>query len=280
MRVSASLVHSNVHILIVAGGLICGTWVLLSLPFSPAFLIASCASAFLIYQADRVWLYREEDHVNQPERIAWYRRNLPAVRIGTVGMAVLLLMNLWFVDLSTILSGLVLAVFVLFYLKYEGRQTRGLKRSWVFKPLIIATGWIFGGIILPVLAQKGALNAASLGLAGYRFPLLLANVVVADWPDRHGDAASGLQSLALKLEPKQLKYVIWMCSSLGFICCLIYGFCMHWTLLYYLELIAPLLMIWLATYLESLQPHALVLLADLIVAWPLVTSIIVIVAGI
>lgn len=271
MRISPSLVYSNVHILIVACALISGTWVLLGIRFSWAFLVASCTSAFLIYLVDRIWLFQDEDLINQPERVAWYERHRAVVWFATGIGCLLIGASLPALGMRTVLVGAALGLAALFYLGLESRRAKRLKANWVLKPLIIALGWVLGGVVLPVYVQQGALGLSVAGLAGYRFPLLLANVIVVDWPDRIGDAAAGIHSLSVKLDAVRISVIVVLFATLSLFICLCFGFWQSWPGIYYLECIAPILMIVIAFRLNKMTHHALVLYADLIIAWPLVT---------
>ena len=71
-----------------------------------------------------------------------------------------------------------------------------------------------GVVLLPFLDGGGVVDASMFLLMGYRMLFLLPNVLLADWPDRAGDDAAGLTTVANQFGAKAVRMVAGM-ASLG-----------------------------------------------------------------
>ena len=267
--VSRAIVYSNIHIAIVAAGLIVGTWSWLSISFSWPVLGLACAGAFLIYHLDRTRIYGNEDLVNQPERLVWYKKHPMYVRIGGAASLVTTLICAALLPGRVVSWGLLLGVGAMFYLIVDRTWSRRLKSNWWLKPLLIALGWVTGGVLFPALMVGSSALIGAVGLAAYRMPLLVSNVLVADWPDRRGDAVHALNSLAVRLHRKTFQRVVIGLAIVSFGLGILHGFRLNWPSFYLFDLAGPLFMISLTFYLNSLPRWFLAFAADMVIAWPL-----------
>ena len=241
--------------------------------FSWPILGASCASAFLIYLADRVWFNREEDKINDPERRVWYSLHPHFAWIAGAVALIVILLCIPFLPITAIGVGIVLGFGALLYLKVEGPGAIPLKGHWLIKPLAISVCWGFGGVVFPVIALGESVDTSVVGLFLYRVPLILSNVLLADWPDRAGDMAFELRTLAVLLEPQDLRSLAGGLAGLSLLLGSAYGLWMAWPAPFYVDLLGPILMVVLALRMFEFSRQTLGFTADLIVAWPLVTAL-------
>ncbi len=271
-RLLAFVQYSNVHIMLVALGLLAGTSTLFSLPLSIPVLLAGTSGAFLIYLLDRCWLSSKEDMANQPLRVAWIRSHnvyvwgasLLAFGLGAVGALQLIEWSL--------LVGVLLALGGVLYLLPLKRR---LKRVWYAKPLVIAGAWAIGAVLFPIAQAGVEITVPVLIFLVYRLLFILPNVLLADWQDREGDKQAGLRSLAMFVEEHTLRAIAACCAVGSLLLGGWVGTLLEWPVYYYVDLVGPLLMlgICLRPLYRSYVLYGLVL--DVVVAWPLITTLIV-----
>ena len=272
------LLYSNIHIPILAASLLVSTTVILQIPRSwPLVLIAS-AGAFLIYQIDRIWLYSPEDAINQPDRVRWYKKNQAINRVLSAVAAGASLIALFWISKHTLLICLGVGLAGLVYLIPMGPTSFRIKGVWFGKPLIITLCWGFGAVILPVLDAGIPIDENVFTFFLYRILLVLSNVILADLPDREGDLASGLKTMAVLFSRKRLvKLALFFAAasaSLG----LMYGIILLREPILFVDLIGACLMMCVAIHAYSEQTTATQFtygyVPDLIIAWPAVTVIV------
>lgn len=266
------VLYGNLQIPVVAIGLMTGSAALLGQSLSWPLLAASGAGAFLIYLIDRAWLVHQEDPINQPERVAWYTDH-PLYAASAFGIASIVLgLAVFQLSRFVVFSGGLLGLAGIAYLKSYGNTRSRLKSHWLFKPLSIAGAWTLGAIILPAFAFGWSFDVQLLVLAIYRFTFILPNVILADWPDRVGDAAASLNSLAVIKGDVAVRRWATGLASLALTIGIGQLLYFSWPMPYWVDLGGPLLMIYAAqrSFDESHWFYGLVV--DLIVAWPLITA--------
>ncbi len=271
----AALKFSNLHILLVASGLIAGTASLTGHPVNFAVLIAGCCGVFLIYQIDRSWLFQSEDEFNQPQRVSWVRRNRNYILISTAAGVALGCIAASFLDFGTLLVGGLLAVLGLVYLMPIMPGGIRPKSIWYVKPLAISLAWAFGGVVLPLVAAGMPLRGAPMGLLLYRVSFILPNVLLTDWQDRHGDEVAGLKSLAMMLTEKQLRVAAATCIAITLLIGLLLGSTSQWPAHYYVDLIGPIILLAMCCRPLSDASTLYGWLLDIVIAWPMVTAFVV-----
>lgn len=273
------VLYGNLQIPVVAIGLMTGSAALLGESLTWPLLAASGAGVFLIYLIDRAWLIHKEDRINQPERVIWYADH-PHYAVGAFGLAGLVLgvaaLNLnWFV----VIAGGLLGIAGVAYLQEYGRTRGRLKGHWLCKPLSIAGAWMLGAVVLPALAFGWPFDVQLAALAVYRFTFIVPNVILADWPDRVGDAAASLNSLVVLKGDAAVRSWATGLASIALIMGVGQLICFSWPMPYWVDLGGPLLMIYAA--LRPFDGSRLFygLVVDLIVAWPLLTAGVIILLG-
>ncbi len=150
---------------------------------------------------------------------------------------------------------------------------RRLKSAGLFKPLSVVATWALGAVVLPVVEAGAPLTLAVGGLVGYRFLLILPNVLLADWADREGDAAAGVGSWALRWSRRSVQgtsTVLLGVALMGAVLAVGWGA----PLLLLLDAVGGVLM-GAAVWLLRPEADALHLLwLDLIVAWPVMDGLV------
>lgn len=268
----AFLKYSNLHIVLVAAGLMAGSVVLAGLSPDPVVLVAGCCGAFLIYHLDRCWLVGAEDRKNQPARVEWIENHPRYVRLAFVVFLLLGGMAASALSLQAVGWGLVLALLGSVYLLPVLPGGMRPKSIWFIKPLCIAFAWSVGAVVFPVVQAGFASLEITGALLLYRFFFVVPNVLLADWQDRIGDAAAGYKSVAMMVTESRLRLMAGVCALLSLGCGLCMGASLGWPSFYYVDLVGPILMLLVCVrpMRNSYLLYGLVL--DLVVAWPLVTA--------
>lgn len=270
-KFSAFLAFSNFHIPLVALGLTTSSYILLAAPINTAYVVAACCGAFVIYQLDRWWLIGEEDAINQPARVAWigehaiFKALILGISLCIGGVAALSL------SVSILLAGAGLATFGLLYLLPVLPGRRRLKSLWYAKPLAIALTWSLGSVYLAALSVNDVDVVHVALLLIYRFFFILPNVLLADWHDRAGDLQAGILSLALLISERQLRTIAALSAILSLLVGCWIGIRGDWPMVFFVDLVGPMLMLFICTRTlhNSWAMHSILL--DLVVAWPLIT---------
>ena len=269
------LLYSNSHIPLLALVLIGSTSIVLQIKFSLALALVSGAGAFVIYQIDRVWLSSPEDQVNQPERVRWCQSH-PYYTYLSLGFGLLTgVIFVFFLRPTTLLLGCILGLMGLLYLLPHGDHLIRLKGHWLAKPICIAICWGYGIVILPVVESGGNISGMVWTFFIYRSLLISANVLLADLPDRKGDADAKLSTLAVLASRKTLVLYVLGLSLLTLITGLSFGVIYKWPAILFIDLGGAVLMMGLsikALQKNVSQSHFLLgYINDLIVGWPLIS---------
>ncbi len=266
------VLYGNLQIPVVAIGLMTGSAALLGKSLTWPLLTASGAGAFLIYLIDRAWLIRSEDPVNQPERVAWYTADplyaVGAFSLGGIVLGVSALKLSW----PVVFAGGLLGCAGMAYLREYGTDRDRIKGHWLYKPLSISGAWTLGTVLLPAFASGWDFNVQLVALIVYRFTFIAPNIILADWPDRVGDAAASLNSLAVLKGDAGVRNWATALAFLAFAVGLAQMLYFSWPLPLWIYLGGPLLMIYAAQRPFDGAHWFYGLVVDLIVAWPLVTA--------
>lgn len=257
----------------IAVALMLGTYSLLQLtPSVPLLVLAACGTT-LVYLVDRAAGVSPEDRYNSPGRVAWVRTNRTylwgvAGGAGVLGMAMVPFLRPSTLAVGTILGGIGLAYGVPVL---PGGQR--LKALGVVKPFLVAIPWAVGAVVLPVVEAKGAVSLGAVALTLYRVCWILPNVLLDEWGDRGGDAAVGLQTVDPSGGAGRLRERASFWAGGGFLGALVW---VGWGGASVLLLVDAVGLLFLLCGVWMLRPdryprHALV--ADLLVAWPIVTAV-------
>ncbi len=263
--------HDPVPVGGVAAALLLGTYGLLGVPVDFPLVVAGVCGVALVYAADRGWAAPAEDRINRPERVAWVRAHLDWLAAETAVLFALGGAMLVMLEWTTLLWIVVLGGLALLHVWPCGRAGSLLRGT--SKPLVIAGVWAVGGTLLPLVEAGRPLGFAPLLFLVYRWLFILPNLLLADWSDRAGDAEMDLAPWAAgwaKAQVRGLASVLLFIAALGV--GLVYAFGTPPPLLG-LDAIGLLLMGGAVWRLEPSRPRD-ALLADLVVAWPLVPALV------
>lgn len=215
--------HDPLTVGVIAAVMTVGNTLLLGLPPSPALLVAAGAGAALVYWADRVLGFSPEDEHAHPDRVVWVRQYRRWLYVEGTALAVTLTAALPLLTAHTLgvaaLCGGLGIVHVLPVLpgrrrmKAIGRgRTPTIALAWsvgsVLLPWVeagaaasvgvasvgVASGAVASGVIVPGVVAPGVI-APGIAVGGVLLAqtlIVYANVVVAGWADRHGDAQAGV----------------------------------------------------------------------------------------
>jgi hypothetical protein len=202
-----ALYHDPLPIGGIAVGLMLGTYWLFQLPVSVPLLVAGGCGAALVYGVDRGLLRSPEDEINHPRRRKWVRtrrgwlmaEGILCLLVGAGALA--------FLRSATVLAVGGLAVLAALHLLPLERGDEPLPLVGMVKPVIVASAWAIGGTILPMIEARMSIGAGEGLFTGYRLLFILPNVLLADWADRRGDAAVGLQSWTQGVTGRRVRWV-------------------------------------------------------------------------
>lgn len=264
--------YGNLQIPFVAIGLMTGSAALLGKSLTWPLLAASGAGAFLIYLIDRAWLIHKEDLINQPERVAWYTTHplyaVGAFSVGGIVLGVSALKLSW----PVVLAGGLLGCAGMAYLREYGTDRDRIKGHWLYKPLSISGAWTLGTVLLPAFAFEWDYDVQLGALIIYRFTFIAPNIILADWPDRVGDAAASLNSLAVTRGDAGVRSWATLLAFLALLIGAAQMLYFSWPVPLWIDLGGPLLMIYAAQRPFDGAYWFYGLVVDLIIAWPLVTA--------
>ena len=253
--------------------LLLGTYALLGLtPSIPLLLTGFCGVA-LVYGMDRGVVAAPEDAINHPSRRRWVRAHrwwlwgegLVLLVAGAASFSLLTRETMLWAGGGILLAGL--------HLLPAGRRGRLLKALGLGKPLVVAGAWALGATVLPVIEAGQPITTEIVGLAGYRWVFILPNVLLADWGDREGDAATGLRPWTEAGTGRTLRMgaTALLLAGVGLAVGLSWGTSPAWLLL-----VDGLGLVWMGGAVWGLEPErpSHRWLMDLVVAWPLVPALV------
>ena len=271
------LLYSNIHIPVIAASLLASTTVIQGVSLSIPLMIVASSGAFLVYQIDRIWLSSPEDAINQPARRHWHKENRSTNHVLLVIAVASSLIAAWWISRATLMLCLVVGFIGIVYLIPLGQGSFRLKGVWFGKPLLITICWAYGGVFLPVLEGGGNIDREVWSFFFYRALLVLANVMLTDLPDREGDLASHLKTMAVVFPQKVLIWLAIFFAGAAVALGLYHGRAFSWEPILFVDLLGAFIMLILAirAYGEySTNSHFIYgYIVDLIVAWPGVTVV-------
>ena len=234
----------------------------------PLLLAAGCGTA-LVYSVDRWGVHSPEDAINHPKRRRWGKEH----RRWLVVEAMLLLVvgsgAVAHLRPATVLAAGGLSLLAGLHLVSVKRWGRPLKAWGMGKPVIVASAWAMGSTLLPVIEAGKGVGSKEIVFTGYRFLFIVPNVLMADWADRAGDAAVGLQTWTTGWTRRKLQVVSTFLLGLGMAGAVgaVYGGFTPLLLIDAFGLSLMLAAVWRVH--PGASPRRLFLL-DVIVAWPVV----------
>ena len=273
----AFLTHDPLPIGGVAGALVAGTSVVLSVSVDlPLFVAAICGTA-LVYGADRAIGLSPEDRVNRPDRVRWVARHRAWMVGESVLLTVVLLLAIPFLRPVTWGLGALVAVAAVFYVAPVlpgGRRLKDFSRS---KPVFVTALWALGAVAFPAIEAgwKGE-TAGMLVLAGlvlYRATVIGANVLLADWGDRVGDRSAGREGAIQILSATKVRTAATGLLSAGGAGIAATALTIGVPALLWIDAVGILIMIAAVWTLRPGTSSVHLLLLDLAVAWPVATII-------
>lgn len=251
--------------------LLLGTYGLFGLAVDLPLLVAGFCGTTLAYLVDRVWMPAPEDRINRPERVAWVQSHAEWLAAETVVLAALggaMVPYLRWATLAwTGVLGGIAGVYVL-YRSQEGASLLGIP-----KPIAVAGAWAAGGALLPLVEAGRPIGGEALWFFGYRGLFILPNLLLADWADRAGDAAVGLNPWASGWAGRQVRWLATaplLGAALGAAGWVVVA---SQPVLVGIDALGLLLMMGVVWGLNPTRPRT-ALLADLVVGWPLTTALV------
>lgn len=210
MRIGGWLFYSNLHIGIVAGGLLAATSILLGLSYSMPLLLLGISGSMLVYHLDHFWCTSEEDERNQAERYVWQREHSGYMRYSTIALVCCCVISSFYLSEKLLVLGVLLGIVgCLYSVRWLPGQVRP-KDYGRIKPFLIASVWAAGSVLPVAFAAEVSMSWTVGIFVCYRLSYILPNLLVADWLDREGDLEAGIQTFAAKWSRTQLCLIVAM----------------------------------------------------------------------
>lgn len=266
--------YSNLLVGLVAAGFMLGTYALLELPVHlPVIVLGACGS-FLVYQADRSIFISPEDRINQPERVTWAANHSIYVIGSSIIACTIGVVMLVFVRPSVRwMVGLYAVVGYIYAFPGIGDRFRSTGVH-VGKPLIIAGGWSFGGIVLPALQAGIDLSSTVWLLAIYRFGFVLPNPLLADWMDRQGDLEAGVFTPAAYVSGRLLQRISQIILTVTILGAVGAGTALATPDLLWIDLLGAVVMLGVVSGRLPRERWFYNVTLDGLIAWPAVTALV------
>jgi hypothetical protein len=266
----AALCHDPALVGAVAVALMLGTYGLFGGPVDLPLLAAGFCGTALTYLVDRAWRDTPEDRVNRPGRVAWVRAHARWLAVETAVLFALGGAMVLYLDGPTLFWTGALGIIAGLHVMLRRREGRAGR---IFpKPVAIAGAWAVGGALLPLVEAGRVIDVGALLFGGYRGLFVLPNLLLADWADRTGDAAAGLAPWAAGWTARQVRWAATASLLVAALGATIWAAVGSMPLLVGIDAIGLLLMLGIVWGLDPERPRT-ALLADLVVAWPLVPAL-------
>lgn len=269
-RLVGALYHDPAPVGVVAVSLLLGTYGLFGRPVDLPLIVAGFCGVTVVYAADRAWGNSPEDRANRPERVAWVRAHRDWLAIETAGLFALGGAMLPYLGRESLFWTALLGGVAALHVWPWGRA-RPLLRGFA-KPGAIAGAWAVGAGVLPLVEAGDSVGAGALLFCAYRALFILPNLLLSDWADRQGDADVGLMPWASRWTLRRTRWVatgLLLTAALGAVVWMAVG---TMPLLVGIDAGGLGLMGGAVWGLDPSRPRG-AFLADLVVAWPLVTAL-------
>lgn len=255
----------------VAVALLLGTYGLFGLAVDLPLVVAGFCATTLVYAVDRGWRVPAEDRTNRPGRVAWVEGHrgwlkVEAGLLGVLGGAMVPAL-----EPRTLAAAGVLGAVAILQVAPGCSSRAGL--TGVSKPLVIAATWAVGGGLLPLVEAGASLGLDAALFGGYRFLFILPNLLLADWTDRTGDAAANLAPWTISWTAGQVQRLATGLLLGAALVAAVWGARSPRPVLLSMDACGLLLMLAVVWRRPLPHPHH-ALLADLVVAWPVVPALI------
>jgi len=189
---------SNAVVPLVALAGTLGSSALAGFTLTASTLVLVASGSFLVYCVENHGVRAASDAINCPSRRLWAQshRSLLACAVvaGTAGLLVSL-------SVQRLAVWVILVPLSLITFAYQNplHPGRALKRHPLLKPLLVATGWSAGVVLLPAAASGAPLSGVVWAAFAYRAAPYFVNAVLCDIPDVPGDRAAGIRTLPMIL---------------------------------------------------------------------------------
>lgn len=206
------LVHSDVHILVVAACWMLGGSALIGYSLPWAFLVVGSIGAFLVYRLDHLLVASPEDDLNAPQRVVFTRRNRTPLAViasilGAVGAVVVFVgdVHWWEIAFLVGMGGILYPLRIL---------PGGLRPKDVpfFKSALIVASWVGGGVVLPAWlfydGSAAGFEEVAVLIIGFKVVFVLPNLIAVDWLDRSGDRLEQVGSIVKGWSESAARHVV------------------------------------------------------------------------
>jgi 4-hydroxybenzoate polyprenyltransferase len=254
----------------VAVALLLGTYGLFGMAVDLPLVVAGFCATTLVYAVDRGWRVPAEDRTNRPARVAWVEGHrgwlgVEAGLLGALGGAMVPALEPRTLVGAGALGGIAMLQVA------PGRSGRaGL--TGLSKPLVIAATWAVGGGLLPLVEAGRPLGLDAALFGGYRFLFILPNLLLADWADRAGDAAADRAPWTTGWTAGQVRRLATGLLLGAALVAAVWGARTPRPVLLSMDAWGLLLMLAVVWRRSPSHPRN-ALLADLVVAWPVVPAL-------
>ncbi len=192
----------------------CGA-VICSLFFSKVFntlpsvisLISLGLTVWIIYTTDRLLDVLDIKGEAASERHRFHKKNKEALTSWLLIIAILDLVLIFFLPLEIIKRGVLLFVVVIMYVVFR-------KRLYIFKEFFVAILYT-AGVTLPAIPINQDNVSVSLPLVQFFFIALL-NLIIFSWYEKENDIKDKQDSIATKLNDKNIKYILLILFLMAF----------------------------------------------------------------
>lgn len=272
MQIGGWLFYSNLHIGVVAVGLMVATGHLLAVSYPAVLILVGISGSILVYHLDHFWLTSKEDIQNQALRYRWQQNHAGYMRGSSVVLILVCGGSIVFLDGDVLVVGMILGVAGSLY---GVRMLPGKERPkdlGAIKPFFITGVWALGSVI-PVVVAAGTVDVGEVaGLVIYRFGYILPNLLVVDWLDREGDRDAGIHTVVSTWSDQRLQRIV----GLIVVSTVIWGTVLERAAItnewIYLDMIGLLVLTGCVWWKRAWQWRWYRGVLDVAVAWPLVLS--------
>ena len=206
--VSRLLAFGNFHIFGIAVALTYMTGVYFEFQVPLAAMLLVAFGAQFVYITEHL-LGGEEDRINHPKRASWISDNRLLMRRLQLLSLAGIVCCIPFLKFFTLLILITISGISLAYFWNYSSSTRTLREIPYVKSFVVSGVWAVA-VVLLVAVEAGFWPSPVIWIfLGYRWILLLANVLYCDLSDRDGDRQTGLTTIAVSFSDQLNRRVIW-----------------------------------------------------------------------